>query len=65
MVLITKAEKQAIAERFPNICIVRTMRQRSKRGRYYMEEAPRAMRYLNTVRNRGVTETHTKGKEGK
>jgi hypothetical protein len=63
MVLITKAEKKAIVEKFPNICIVRTMRQQSSRGRYYMEEAPRAMRYLNTVRSRNVVETHMAGKD--
>jgi hypothetical protein len=58
MVLISKAEKEAIVQRFPHTCIVRTMRQRSKRGRYYMEEAPKAMRYLNTVRNKDVVEKH-------
>ena len=52
MVLISKAEKEAIIQRYPNICIVRTMRQRSRRHRYYCEESPQAMRYLNRLRGK-------------
>ena len=59
MVLITREEKIAIREKFPKINIVRTMRQRSSRHRYYMEESPKAMQYLTTVRNRNVLEEHT------
>ena len=58
LVLITKAEKEAMREKFPHLDIVRTMRQRSSRGRYYMEEAPQAMKYLRAVRNRNVVERH-------
>ena len=53
MVLITKPEKEAILERFPKVNIVRTMRQRSKRHRYYCEEAPQVMRFLNILRGKG------------
>ena len=53
MVLITKPEKEAILEKFPKVNIVRTMRQRSKRHRYYCEEAPQVMRFLNTLRGKG------------
>ena len=52
MVLISKAEKEAIVERFPRVCIVRTMRQRSSRHRYYCEEAPQVMRFLNKLRGK-------------
>lgn len=54
MVLISKAEKEAIQERFPKANIVRTMRQKSKRHRYYCEEAPQVMRYLNELRRKDV-----------
>lgn len=54
MVLISKAEKEAIRERFPKANIVRTMRQKSKRHRYYCEEAPQVMRYLNELRRKDV-----------
>lgn len=56
MIAITKAEKEVIAERFPNVHIVRTMKQKSKRHRYYCEESKAVMRYLDKVRsNGGVT----------
>ena len=54
MVLISKAEKEMIRERFPRVNIVRTMRQKSKRHRYYCEEVPQAMRYLNELRRKDV-----------
>ncbi len=54
MVLISKEEKKAIREKFPKVNIVRTMRQKSKRHRYYCEEAPQVMRYLSDLRRKGV-----------
>lgn len=54
MVLISKQEKEAIRERFQKVGITRTMRQRSKRHRYYCEEAPAVMRFLNKLRNEGA-----------
>lgn len=50
MVLIDKAEALAIRERFPNVHIVRTMKQKSKRHKYYCEENTRAMRLLHEMR---------------
>lgn len=50
MVLITKDEKDYISKNFPKAHIVRTMKQKSKRHRYYCEEAPAVMRYLANVR---------------
>lgn len=50
MVAINKAEKEAIIERFPNARIVRTMKHRSKRHRYYVEESRNVMRFLNQIR---------------
>lgn len=50
MVLITKDEKDYISKNFPRVHIVRTMKQKSKRHRYYCEESPVVMRYLNSTR---------------
>ena len=54
MIAITKDEKDAIVSRFPNVHIVRTMKQKSKRHHYYCEETKPVMRYLNNVRKNGV-----------
>ena len=67
MIQINREEKDAIRERFPDICIVRTMKQDSKRHHYFMEEAPRALRFLNRLR--GIEEppvafVHTDRKRG-
>ncbi len=56
MVAITKTEKEAIAKRFPNVHIVRTMKQKSKRHHYYCEESRAVMRYLEQLRNTSATE---------
>lgn len=54
MISINKEEKMAIAARFPDVCIVRTMKGDSKRHHYYCEEAPRVLRYLESLRKYGV-----------
>lgn len=54
MVAITKTEKEAILKRFPNVHIVRTMKQKSKRHHYYCEESRGVMKYLDQMRNAGV-----------
>lgn len=50
MIAITLAEKNAICEKYPNVHVVRTMKQDSKRHHYYMVEGGAPMRYLNTLR---------------
>ena len=50
MILITKEEKDAISKLYPDAHIVRTMRQKSKRHRYYCEESTGVMRYLTQAR---------------
>ena len=50
MIAINKAEKDAIRERFPDVHIVRTMKQKSKRHHYYCEETRQVMRFLNQMR---------------
>ena len=50
MIAINLREKEKIAERYPNIHFVRTMKGDSKRHHYYMEESPGPMRLLRKLR---------------
>lgn len=50
MILINKDEAAALRERYPGVHIVRTMKQKSKRGRYYCEETPKVMRFISEIR---------------
>ncbi len=54
MIAISKDEKEVIAKRFPKVHIVRTMKQKSKRHRYYCEESKGVMRYLEEARNKSI-----------
>lgn len=54
MVLISKEEKEKINRRFPRVHIARTMKQKSKRHKYYCEENRAAMKYLEEIRSEGV-----------
>lgn len=56
MILITKEEKDIIAQELPNVHIRRTVGQKSKRHKYYVEEIGSAMRLLRKLRG---------GKEGR
>lgn len=57
MTPITKDEKNALTKAFPNVQIVRTMKQDSKRGHYYCTEEKRVIRFLENYRNRRVVES--------
>ncbi len=50
MIAINKAEKDAVMAAFPNLHIVRTMKGKSKRHRYYCEENRQVMRFLDKLR---------------
>ena len=50
MILISREEKLAVLDKFPNVHIVRTMKQDSKRHRYYMVEEPGPMRLIRKMR---------------
>lgn len=50
MIQISAEEKTYIQERIPGIHIHRTVKQKSKRHTYYMEESRNAMRLLNDLR---------------
>lgn len=56
MIAINKDEKEAIVKQYPNVGIVRTMKQDSKRHHYYMEEARGPMYLLRKLRgqDRGI-----------
>lgn len=54
MVLISKEEKEKISRRFPRVHIARTMKQKSKRHKYYCEENRAAMKYLEEIRSEDV-----------
>lgn len=50
LIAISAKEKQIIAETFPMVHIRRTVKQKSNRHRYYMEESRDAMRVLRSLR---------------
>lgn len=54
MILITRDEKMAVLEKFPNVHIVRTMKADSKRHRYYMVEEPGPMRIIKQLRGESI-----------
>lgn len=56
MISINKEEAKAMREHLPNVHIVRTMKQKSKRGRYFCKESKQAIRFIKNMRNGGVTE---------
>ena len=51
MIIITRQEKEIISKRMPNVHIRRTVKQKSKRHKYYMEENRGAMRLLKELRS--------------
>ena len=51
MISINKEEAKAIRENFSNIQIIRTVKQKSKRGRYFCEENNSVIKFLNKMRN--------------
>ena len=61
MIAVNKAEADAIRANFPNTHIVRTMKQRSKRHRYYCEENRSVMRFLDNFRNKGKPSAKKEG----
>lgn len=50
MIAINKNIKEIIAEKFPDAHFVRTMKKKSKRHHYYVEETPRVLSYLKELR---------------
>lgn len=50
MIAINKEEKEAIRSKYPNVHIVRTMKQDSKRHHYFVEEHGGVTRLLRDMR---------------
>ena len=51
---VTKEEAAVIRERCPHVNIVRTMKQKSKRGNYFCEETAAAIRVIRELRSEPV-----------
>lgn len=51
MVMVTKQEKEQLLKLFPGVHIVRTMKQKSKRHRYYCAEECGVVEALQKMRN--------------
>ena len=64
MILVDKREKDAILERFPDAKITRTVRQKSKRHRYYCEETRHIINFLNKYKREHCSEMYFGKKEG-
>ena len=58
LITINKEEARLVREKFPNIHIMRTMKQKSKRGHYYCEESRKVINFINNIRNRNVFESY-------
>ncbi len=58
MIEINKAEKEAIVARYPDVHIVRTMVNDSRRHHYFCVEDRKILQFLNRFRNRNVVETY-------
>ena len=57
MIAITAEEKKIIHEQYPDVHIVRTMKQDSKRHHYYMTEDKKPMKLLRKLREGGINYT--------
>lgn len=56
MILVTKQEASVIRKRFPGVAIYVTMRQNSKRKKYYTEERRDVLAALEHMRTENVYE---------
>ena len=54
MIRIGKEEASYLRERFPDLTITRTMKQKSKRHRYYVEESRKVLGALEQFREGAV-----------
>jgi hypothetical protein len=63
VIAITAAEKEAIRAKYPDVHMVRTMKQDSKRHHYYMVESGGPMRLLKSLR--GQDKPGQKGRDGR
>ena len=52
MILISKDEREKILCRYPDVHVRRTMKGRSDRHKYYVEESEKVVRLLKEMRQR-------------
>lgn len=64
MISITAEEKKEVQKSFPDVHIVRTMKQDSKRHHYYMTEDRAPMRFLLQMREDALAKSYMKGRVG-
>lgn len=51
MILINKAEAKAVREQVPGACVYRTMKQRSKRGHFWLSEGLKEISLIARMRS--------------
>lgn len=56
MIAINKSEAKQLREMLPQAHIIRTMKQKSKRGRYFCEEVKLVVDALREIRSSGATD---------
>lgn len=56
MILVSKQEANVIRKKFPGVAIYVTMRQNSKRKKYYTEERRDVLAMLNHMRTEHIVE---------
>lgn len=54
MICISKEEAKQIRKIMPNVFIMRTMKQKSGRGKRYIEENPKVLAFLEQIRTNPV-----------
>lgn len=55
MILVTKQEAKIIRQKFRYLQVSMSMRQKSKRKKYYAPETPEIISFLNEYRTKDVT----------
>ena len=58
MIIISKSEKEALKKQFPKAHITRTMKQKSKRHRYYCEETNAVINFLDKERKKNKSSNY-------
>jgi len=56
VIAISKEEAKAIRGALPDVHIMRTMKQKSKRGHYFCEESARVVRFIEDMRSKAISE---------
>lgn len=54
MIPITQKESEKIRAKYPKVCISRTVKVRSKRHRYYLEESDKYLELISDTNNQAA-----------